>query len=220
MRSTRRAFLAGTGTVLGGIAGCLGGGSEPSSPDTQTTQGARGCTLKNEAKVQRLPTPALGGGDVTVKVWEDFACPHCARFALEVFPKLRSEYIDSGRIRYEHHDFPIPVDQKWSWAAANAARGVQDTTDDVETFYEYTHELFRNQGSYSMSLITKLANDVGAPGCDVQSDAVYNTYQPVLKADRQAGKEAGVSGTPGVFVNGSSVEPSYEAVRSAVESAL
>ena len=221
MRPTRRAYLASAGTALASVAGCLGGGSGPSGPDSEQTQGANGCTLKNEDQVEDLPTPALGNADsgVTVKVWEDYSCPHCATFALEVFPKLRSQYIDPGKIRYEHHDFPIPVDQKWSWAAASAARGVQDTTD-VATFFEYTHKLFQNQNSYSMSLVTKLANEVGAPGCDVQSDAVYYTYKPVLQADKQAGKDAGVSGTPGVFVNGKSVEPSYGAVSSAIESNL
>ncbi len=221
MRPTRRAILAGAGTALGGVAGCLGGGSGPSGPDSQTTQGASGCTLKQEEQVNDLPTPAIGDADagVTVKVWEDFSCPHCATFALEVLPKLRSEYVEPGKIRYEHHDFPIPVDQKWSWAAASAARGVQDTTD-VATFFDYAHKLFENQNSYSMSLVTELANQVGAPGCDVQSDAVYYTYEPVLQSDKQAGKDAGVSGTPGVFVNGESVKPSYQAVSSAIDAKL
>lgn len=222
MRPTRRAYLASAGGALAGVAGCLGGGGGgPSGPDAEETQGANGCTLQREEPVDELPTPALGDPDagVTVKVWEDFACPHCATFALEVLPKIRSEYVDAGTVRYEHHDFPIPVDEKWSWAAASAARGVQDASD-TETFFEYTRALFRNQDSYSMSLVTRLANEVGAPGCDIQGDAVYYTYEPVLQADKERGQEAGVSGTPGVFVNGESVDPTYDAVRSAIESEL
>lgn len=222
MRTTRRAFLAGAGTALGGVAGCLGGasGSGPSAPDVQNPQGVNGCTLREEEPVEQLPTPAIGDPDagVTVKAWEDYACPHCATYVLEVLPKLRSEYVEPGKIRYEHHDFPIPMSD-WSWWAASAARGVQDRKD-VQTFYDYSHDLFANQDSYSKELVTELANQVGAPGCEIQSDAVYTTYEPVLQADRRAGEQAGVSGTPAVFVNGESVEPSYEAVSSAIDSAL
>ena len=222
MRQTRRAYLAASGTVLGGVAGCLGGGSGgPSEPDSQTTAGANGCTLQQTEKVEELPTPTLGDDNagVVMKVWEDFSCPHCATFTLEVLPKLRSEYVESGEVRYEHYDFPIPIDEKWSWAAASAARGVQDATDE-NTFFEYAHKLFENQGSYSMSLVTQLANDVGAPGCEIQADAVYLTYEPVLQATRQAGVDMGLEGTPAVYVNGESVKPSYEAVSAAVDAHL
>ncbi|MFB6069313.1 MAG: DsbA family protein [Halobacterium sp.] len=209
MVTTRRAYLAGVAGAVG-LAGCLGGGSS----------GANGCEIDDEPVVESLPSPVLGDpdADVTVMVFEDFACPHCATFSLEVLPRLRESYTDPGTIRYEHHDLPIPVDEKWSWKAASAARGVQDEVDD-DAFFEFAHALFENQGDYSMSLVTDLANEAGAPGCAIQADAVNETYRPVVEADRQYAVELGADGTPAAYVNGESVDPTYGAIADAIDAA-
>ena len=209
MDRTRRGYLAAAaGVGLGATAGCLGGGSS----------GASGCTIEDEPTVSELAAPTLGpsDADVTVLAFEDFACPHCATYSLEVFPQIRSEYVESGVVRYEFHDFPIPVDERWSWQAASAARGVQDETDD-ETFFEYSHALFENQGDFSQARITELANDVEAPGCAIQADAVNETYRPVIEADRQRAIDRGAQGTPAIFVAGRAVSPTYDAIASAIE---
>jgi hypothetical protein len=138
MDRTRRAYLAAAaGVGLGTAAGCLGSGSG----------GAAGCTIEDEPTVSSLPAPTLGRSDapVTVVAFEDFACPHCATYSLEVFPDIRPEYVETGVVRYQFRDFPVPVDERWSWQAASAARGVQDEMDDA-TFFEYAHALFENHG--------------------------------------------------------------------------
>ncbi|WP_338737968.1 DsbA family protein [Haloplanus salilacus] len=209
MERTRRAYLAATAGLAGLSAGCLGGGGGGGTED---------CDAGDEPTVAELPAPTLGPDDpdVTVAAFEDFSCPHCATFSLEVIPELRSEYVEPGVIRFEHHDFPIPVDERWSWQAGSAARGVQDEVGD-EAFFEYAHALFENQGDFSPALITDLAEDVGAPGCAIQADAVNETYRPVLEADRQSGLDSGVEGTPGVFVGDRLVEPTYDAISAAIE---
>lgn len=168
--------------------------------------------------MSELAAPTLGpsDADVTVLAFEDFACPHCATYSLEVLPQLRSEYVETGVVSYEFRDFPIPVDEQWSWQAASAARGVQDETDD-QTFFDYSHALFENQGDFSAGLVTDLADDVAAPGCAIQADAVNETYRPVIEADRQRAIDSGAGGTPAVFVAGRAVSPTYDAIASAIE---
>jgi len=34
-------------------------------------------------------------------------CPHCAKFDAEDFPKLKANYIASGKVSYEFRDFPV-----------------------------------------------------------------------------------------------------------------
>jgi protein-disulfide isomerase len=209
MHTTRRALLAGAGAAVAATAGCLGsitGGGGDSD-----------CDLSARQPVQSLPAPALGPEDasVTIMAFEDFSCPHCRTYHLEELPSIEAEVV-GGDVRYEHHDLPIPVSQQWSWAAAGAARAVQDSTDD-ETFFAYAKSLFENQSSYSMSLVQSLADEVGADGCDVRAAAENGRYRPVLEADRQAGLDMGVQGTPTLFVDGQQVNPTFDAVRSAVE---
>jgi len=210
MHTTRRGYLAGAAGAVAGLAGCLGGGGG----------GGGNCDAAVSGTVDSMPSPTIGDPDaaVTVKVFEDFSCPHCANFSLNVFPRLREEYVSPGDVAYEHHDLPIPVSQEWSWAVASAARSVQDQTD-AEAFFAFAKACYENQGSYSMSLLSDLGSDAGAEGCAVRAAANQETYRPVVEADRQRGIDMGAEGTPAVFVNGNQVTPSYDAISAAIDSA-
>jgi protein-disulfide isomerase len=216
MWTTRRALLGSAGAAVAATAGCLGsvtgGDSGGGNQDTD-------CDLSARSTVESMPTPSLGPDDaaVTIAAFEDFSCPHCRTYHLEEYPDVESSLV-GGDVRYAHHDFPIPVSERWSWAAASAARAVQDSTDD-ETFFDYAKRLFENQSSYSMSLVESLATEVGADGCDVRAAATNGRYRPVLEADRQRGLDSGVQGTPAVFVNGTAVDATFAAIESAVEGA-
>jgi protein-disulfide isomerase len=202
----RREFLGGLSLTAATLAaGCLGG---------------RGAEATTEATPD-LPQPVLGDpdADVTVAVYEDFSCPHCATYNDEVFPQLRDAYIDPGTVRYEHHDFPIPVDD-WSWPVASAARAVQDRQGD-ESFFAYAKRLFPNAGLYTMDLIAGLAAEVGADPDAVRTAAEEETYRPVVEADREAGIERGVDATPTVFVQDEPVNtPGFTTIRAAIEAEL
>ncbi|POG54686.1 DsbA family protein [Haloferax marisrubri] len=226
MRNTRRAYLAATaGALTLGTAGCLGGGSGGSGDGAVA---AIGCEVPERDTVSSLPTPVIGSEDasVVVDVWEDFACPHCATFAVDVAPQLRSEYVSEGIVRYRHHDFPIPVDDWWSWKGASAARAVQDEADD-ETFFDFAHTLYENQSEFgggdaegSLSTLQSLANDADLDGCSVAAAASRERYRPLIEAERtEAVDERGFQGTPTVLVDGEQVAPRWSDLQSAVEDA-
>ncbi|MFB6177969.1 MAG: DsbA family protein [Halobaculum sp.] len=213
---TRRKYLAavaaGGAASLGGCLGVLGGGG--SSYD---------CSGEGGEKVTEAPQPALGSSDapVTVKVWEDFSCPHCKTFSLDVFPKIREEYVSTGKVRYEHHDFPIPV-REWAWGAASAGRAVHEATD-AETFFAFAKEVFSRQNNYGMGALGKSAEAVGAEPCTPILAAKNGTYRPVIEADRQRGSEMGVQGTPAIFVDGEQLTTDsrgFDAVSSLIEQKL
>jgi protein-disulfide isomerase len=50
---------------------------------------------------------ALGapGARVTVVEYASLSCPHCARWANEVFPAFKAKYIDTGRVRFVLREF-------------------------------------------------------------------------------------------------------------------
>ena len=216
-RASRRAVLLGLAAAgLGTTAGCLGGQDtgEDLGTSTVTTGGAG-------TPVESLPAPVQGDpdADVTVMAFEDYACPHCRTYVLDVLPDIESKYVEAGTIRYEHHDYPIPVHGTWSWAAAGAARAVQHAVGD-DAFFEYSHRLFENQDRYSVELLGDLAEQVGADPRTVRRAAREETYRPVLEADRQRGQEQGLDGTPEIYVNGTATaDPTYETVSAAIEDA-
>ena len=65
---------------------------------------------------------------VIVKVFSSLTCPHCANFHLEIFDKLKEEYIDNGLVKFEHHAFPLDL------AALNAEVVVRCQTDINKKF--------------------------------------------------------------------------------------
>ncbi|MBI1170811.1 thioredoxin domain-containing protein [bacterium] len=49
-----------------------------------------------------------GLGDTAAKVkiveYLSFTCPHCEHFHAEVYPKIKANYIDTGKVRFEYHE--------------------------------------------------------------------------------------------------------------------
>jgi len=61
------------------------------------------------AKPVSLPEMALGpaNASVTITEYASMTCSHCAAFNENVFPKIKSEYIDTGKVRYVFREFPL-----------------------------------------------------------------------------------------------------------------
>ncbi|WBU52717.1 DsbA family protein [Paracoccus sp. SCSIO 75233] len=51
---------------------------------------------------------------LTIYEYASFTCPHCANFHVESFPKLKAEYIDTGKVRFAQRD--VYFDQVGLWA--------------------------------------------------------------------------------------------------------
>lgn len=179
--------MLGAGALFGlsAVAGCLGSRSRAVDRERATA------------------TPTMGDADapVTVAVFVDFACPHCREFDRNVVPKLRTNYVEPGKVVLEHHDFPLPVDETASWRAPSAARSVLGRTDSA-TFFEYADGLFANQASLGPELYADLAAEVDVDADAVRSAATEERYRDAVAADREEGVDRGVGGTPTVFVDG------------------
>ena len=72
---------------------------------------------------QTPPKPAPGGGEalavkpddrvlgkaeapITIIEYASLTCPHCAHFEVDVLPKLKEKWIDSGKAKLEMRAFP------------------------------------------------------------------------------------------------------------------
>lgn len=217
MRTTRRAYLAAVGGTVAATAGCLGG-SGGGMNDLS-------CDVGQLEQVNSLPRPTLGPDDaaVTVDAYEDYACPHCATYSLDVFPKVKKNYIDTGKIRYRFFDFPVGVSKQWSPGGAVAARAVQDRAD-AETFFEYGKALFERQDeltSNGFSVVHDAAEEFGVDGCEVAASVDQETYLPVVESDKQRAVDKGYESTPTIVVNGETASaPDWETVRQTIDGHL
>lgn len=173
--------------------------------------------------------PTLGPADATVEVIEfgDFKCPACKSFHDQVFPQLKSNYIDTGQIQFAFLNFPLPLGQD-SWTAADAAECVYQQAGN-EAFWDYYNAVYANQGPESQTwatpdLLVQLAQDY----TDAEIDAAGlrqcindQQYRNDVQTDKNMGLTANIPGTPAIFVNGRQISNfSYSAISSAIDEEL
>ena len=79
------------------------------------------------AKVSVADNPSLGKSDapVTVIEFSDYQCPFCQRFVRNTLPALKTDYVDTGKVRYIFRDFPLAMHRQARKAAeaAHCAEG-------------------------------------------------------------------------------------------------
>jgi protein-disulfide isomerase len=222
MERTRRSLLAGAASVgVVGAAGCLGGGGDGGGSNSIDT-GEYDCDLAEPTDPNLEFRPVIGDpeSDVVVQSFVDFTCGHCATYELEHFPAIREEYVAPGKVRYEHWDFPIPVNEAWAVPVASAARGV-GARRGPEAFFEFAATAFESQGSYGGEAIGAAAEAAGADPCAAIADAQFAAYEEASMSDRSEGESMGVGGTPAIFVNGEATDDyRTETVAAAIDAAL
>ena len=108
----------------------------PEAPAT-TEAPAEAATEAPAAEI--LPDIALGAEDAPLTIYEyaSFTCGHCANFHDQNWPKLKAEYIDTGKVRFVQRD--IYFDAVGLWAGILARCGGDDK------YYAVSDMLFDEQ---------------------------------------------------------------------------
>jgi len=155
------------------------------------------------AKPVSLPDMVLGAADAPVTIVEYAAptCPHCAAFDREVFPRIKTEYIDTGRVRYVLREFPLNIKDV---ACQMLARRIADGDGGkyvavVETMWRQQDRLLEKTTD-TLKLIGKQAG-LGAEAIEacLKDQALLDR----INADRKFAMEVlQVQGTPTFFVGG------------------
>lgn len=86
----------------------------PKTEAAETTEAAAPATL---------PDIALGAEDAPLTIYEyaSFTCSHCASFHNTTWPKLKAEYVDTGKVRFIQRD--VYFDAVGLWAGVLARCG-------------------------------------------------------------------------------------------------
>ena len=63
------------------------------------------------AKPVSLPDIVIGSPNapITIPEYASMSCSHCAAFGENVFPMLRTKYIDTGKVRFVFREFPLDI---------------------------------------------------------------------------------------------------------------
>ena len=176
-------------------------------------------------------TPAAGDPNAPVRldIWEDFQCPACQNFTLNIEPDIVNTYVDTGKVYLVFHPFSF-IDQavtggNESHAAAQAAFCAMDQGQ----FWQYYDMLYNNQspsgentGAFTDRRLAAFAEKIGLNM--TQFNDCYNSgkYKQQVVDDYQQGVNLGVDSTPSFFVNDKKIQlqSSYDELTQAIDAAL
>lgn len=155
------------------------------------------------AKPVSLPDMAIGSADapITLTEYSSMTCPHCAAFSQNVFPMLRSKYIDTGKVRFVFREFPLDIKAA---AASVLARCIGN--GDPEKFLGAVEILFKLQDrliAQTRDTLFYVGKQHGMSEQDVATCEQDQAQFDKLTADQQyAVQELKVTSTPTFFLNG------------------
>ena len=141
---------------------------------------------------------------VTIKVFSSLTCPACANFHSNIFYQLKEDFIDKGKVRFEHHPFPLDL------AALNAEIIVKCHVDNTKKF-ELLDKIYEKQRMWAVgSDISKITDSIKKIALDtnLNNDKMNNCLNneklqdEILNQRIDAQKNYKIDSTPTIFING------------------
>lgn len=177
--------------------------AETSETTTTDTQPADTATAETPAPVVKEMVIGDENAPVTVIEYASFTCPHCANFSTQVFGTLKTEYVDTGKVRYIMRD--VYFDRFGLWASMVARCG------DGSKYFGLADVIFEKQREWTkgetngeivdnLMRLGRLAGmtDDMMDAClkdEAMAQALVATYQENAERDQ-------ITGTPSFIING------------------
>ncbi|HVR97527.1 MAG TPA: thioredoxin domain-containing protein [Thermoanaerobaculia bacterium] len=163
-------------------------------------------TLEAKYKVEHLiepdrvqvaangPAQGPANAPITIVEFSDFQCPYCAKL-IPTLDQVKAQYGDKVRIVFRQ--FPLNFHQ-FAQKAAEASL----CANEQGKFWELHDAMFENQQALAVDALKAKAAELGVKAETFNACLDSGKYASQVQADMQEGTEAGVTGTPAMFVNG------------------
>ncbi len=148
------------------------------------------------ASVDSKDAPARGAAGVPITLVEfgDFQCPYCRALEPTLEQVLKSY---SSKVRLVFRQFPLPTHSE----AAKAAEASLCAREQNK-FWELHDRMYSRQEALKVDALKAAAGQLGMDAERFGRCLDSGKYEAAVKADLAAGEQAGVTGTPALFVNG------------------
>ena len=161
---------------------------------------------------------------VIVKVFSSLTCPHCADFHGKIFEDLKEEYISIGKVKFEHHSFPLDL------AALNAEKILQCNANSRVNL-KFLTEIYKKQNKWAIgtdiNIINTSIKSIGKDFDLTESEmnkclASKELEEKILNERIEAQKNYKISSTPTIYLNEKKYEGSrnYKSFKKAIDKLL
>lgn len=171
---------------------------------------------------QAIAEKVLGSEDapLTIIEYASLGCSHCASFHHETFPKIKENFIDTGKVKFIYRDFPLGT-------PALAATMISRCADGNK-FFGMVDLFFNSQGKWGRSEkpiveLTKIARFAGMSEADVtacfENQALLDHIQSTAEDAKQ---KHNINATPSFVINGETISGAlpYEEFEKLINEAL
>ena len=155
---------------------------------------------------------------ITIIAYESLTCSHCANFHIDVYPKLKKEYIDTGLAKIEFRHFPLDM------AAFNASKIAQCKANQS---LEILESLYSNQkawvkGSTADEINANLKKFIENEGFKINFEKCIGNKEIedfVLNDRIEGAKNFKINATPTIIINDEKFEKSlnYKNLKKSLE---
>jgi protein-disulfide isomerase len=163
----------------------------------------------------------LGPADakVTMVEYGSASCPHCAKFYTETFTKLKTDYIDTNKMKFIFREFPHNDQGLAAFMVARCA--------PKDKYFALLDVFFSTQPTWvpdAYNGLKNIAQQAGMSADDFDKCLKNEDVAKSIMAVRDKGaKQYGINGIPTIFVNGKlafSGEASYDDVKKLIDPLL
>jgi protein-disulfide isomerase len=137
--------------------------------------------------------PYKGEPTATLAIIEyaDFECPFCRRFEHDIYPQIRDNYVNTGKLKYFHRDMPLAFHQ----GAMPAARAVHCASEQGK-FWEMHDSLLGDAASLSPTDIDDRAGKLGMNVSELDKCISSDRFADIIQRSITEASAMQVSGTP------------------------
>ncbi len=148
------------------------------------------------------PTAGTSSAPVVVAEYSDYQCDYCGRWSRDIEEAFRTAFVDTGRVRFEWHDYAWEGQE--SIDAANAAR----CAGDQGQFWEMHDLLYLNQnatpntGAFTKDNLKSMGASLGLETAAFDACVDAGTYDDAVRADGVTSQRTVGGGTPAFTIGG------------------
>ena len=158
---------------------------------------------------------------VIIIEYSSFTCPHCATFHTEVLPKLKADYINSGKVLLEYRE--VYFDGPGLWA------GLLARCQGNQKYFPMIDLIFRKQKDWARGNRDEIINGLLSIGrqsglTDEKSKMCMedsNLAEELIEIFKKNTSADGISSTPSFVINGELMQNmSYDELKKVIEGKL
>ena len=203
-------LISGGAVQIKGFNAARTGGTAPAA---SVAPAAAGAPEPTSATVSMDDDPVLGNPDapVTVIEFSDYECPFCKRHYEQTYAQLKTNYIDTGKVKLVFRDLPLSFHDPLATKQAIAANCAREQGND-ETYFKMHDAIFEltssNGSGMTMDQLYGLAGKVGINQDNLKSCIDADKYKDEVAKDLADAGAAGATGTPSFVIGKSGDEVS------------